>query len=116
MMLNAVLIVVLGGLWLAWERRRDANRPADEQFEEREAQHGRRLVIAFASLLLVLIVGLALDGLGVSVAGWLALLAVVGLLLVFYVVRGSGLAARGDGVSRPRPGWPPSVERRGCPC
>lgn len=84
MVVNAVLIVVVGGLWLAWERRRDADRPADEEFEEREAQRGRRLVIAFASLLLVLVVGLTLDGLGVDAAGWLALLAVVGLLVVFY--------------------------------
>jgi peptidoglycan/LPS O-acetylase OafA/YrhL len=84
MVLNAVLIVVLGGLWLAWERRRDADRPADEEFEAREGQHGLRLVIALASLLLVLVVGLALDGLGVDAAGWFALLAVVGMLVVFY--------------------------------
>ncbi|MCW2996305.1 MAG: hypothetical protein JWQ18_3800 [Conexibacter sp.] len=79
------VIVVAGGLWALWEQWRDAGRPVDLEHEEREARHGRRLAIAFGAALLALVAGLALDGLGVDAAGWIALAAVAALLVVFYV-------------------------------
>jgi len=77
------VIVVVAGLWALWEQR--AGRPVNHEHEERQARHGRRLAIASGAALLALVAGLALDGLGVDAAGWIALAAVAALLVVFYV-------------------------------
>jgi hypothetical protein len=85
MLRNAVLIVVGVCVWTLWDVRRHADDPVDDEFEEREVAYGRRLVGAYGIALLLLVAGLLLNGLGVRVAGWVALFALVVLGLVFYV-------------------------------
>jgi peptidoglycan/LPS O-acetylase OafA/YrhL len=85
LLLTAALVVIVGALWLGYESRRDARYPRSEEFEEREAQHGFRLVIALAALLVALVIALVLEGLGVDLGGWLALVIVLAGLVVVYV-------------------------------
>jgi peptidoglycan/LPS O-acetylase OafA/YrhL len=85
LVLTAALVAIVGALWLGYESWRNARYPASEEFEEREAQHDFRLVMALAALLVALVVALVLDGLGVDFGGWLALVIVLAGLVVFYV-------------------------------
>jgi predicted histidine transporter YuiF (NhaC family) len=85
LVLTAALVAIVGALWLGYERWRNARHPASEEFEEREAQHGFRLVMALAALLVALVIALVLDGLGIDLGGWLALVIVLAGLVVFYV-------------------------------
>jgi uncharacterized RDD family membrane protein YckC len=83
-LLTAIVVVVFGGALSVWESHRHAGEPLDEEFEEREARYGRRLVTAWLSVLAVLVVGLVLDGVGAPGVGWLVLLALAAMLLLFY--------------------------------
>lgn len=83
MIVTAVAVLLIAGTWTIMDGRR---RPEDvhPEFEAREERHSVRLVGAFFGVLLLLIVGLALQGLDVRVGGWIALGAAFALLVILY--------------------------------
>lgn len=80
-LITAVAFVAIVYFWERWEARRGV----DEELAERQGDYGWRLMQLFGAALLMLTVGLVLDGLGVPGAGVVALVALAGMVLLFYV-------------------------------
>lgn len=81
LLVTVVAFIALTYLWERWEARRGV----DAELAERQGDYGWRLMQLFGAALVLLTVGLVLDSLGVPGAGVVALVALAGMLLLFYV-------------------------------
>jgi hypothetical protein len=71
--------------FVLWDRRRERRLPRDLSFEQREGEYGWRLLRTIAGALAIMTTALILDALDVPFVGWIAIGALVVLLIAIYI-------------------------------